>query len=104
MMELCTRKDQTFLRRGFMATRQSVDALIQQCEDALKFASEQYTESSLQQQYNDDNYTQALQQLEGAYNDLAQMAQSANSQQREQLHRMRLQLQQAQNQMILLDH
>ncbi len=87
-----------------MATRQSVDALIQQCEDALKFASEQYTESSLQQQYNDDNYTQALQQLEGAYNDLAQMAQSANSQQREQLHRMRLQLQQAQNQMILLDH
>jgi hypothetical protein len=87
-----------------MATRQSVDALIQQCEDALSFASEQYTESSLQQQYNDDNYTQALQQLEGAYNDLAQMAQSANSQQREQLHRMRLQLQQAQNQMILLDH
>lgn len=87
-----------------MATRQSVDALIQQCEDALRFASEQYTESSLQQQYNDDNYTQALQQLEGAYNDLAQMAQSANSQQREQLHRMRLQLQQAQNQMILLDH
>ncbi|HVI21191.1 MAG TPA: DUF2524 family protein, partial [Bacillus sp. (in: firmicutes)] len=46
----------------------------------------------------------ALQQLEGAYNDLAQMAQSANGQQREQLHRMRLQLQQAQNQMILLDH
>ena len=87
-----------------MATRQSVDALIQQCEDALRFASEQYTESSLQEQYNDDNYTQALQQLEGAYNDLAQMAQSANSQQREQLHRMRLQLQQAQNQMILLDH
>ena len=87
-----------------MATRQSVDALIQQCEDALRFASEQHTESSLQQQYNDDNYTQALQQLEGAYNDLAQMAHSANSQQREQLHRMRLQLQQAQNQMILLDH
>ena len=87
-----------------MATRQSVDALIKQCEDALKYASEQYEESSLQEQYNDDNYTQALQQLEGAYNDLAQMAQSANSQQREQLHRMRLQLQQAQNQMILLDH
>ena len=61
-------------------------------------------ESSLQEQYNNDNYTQALQQLEGAYNELAQMAQSANSQQREQLHRMRLQLQQAQNQMILLDH
>ena len=25
-----------------MATRQSVDALIKQCEDALKYASEQY--------------------------------------------------------------
>ena len=25
-----------------MATRQSIDALIQQCEDALRFASEQY--------------------------------------------------------------
>ena len=97
-------KNESLFKEGFYGNSQSVDALIQQCEDALRFASEQYTESSLQEQYNDDNYTQALQQLEGAYNDLAQMAQSANGQQREQLHRMRLQLQQAQNQMILLDH
>jgi Protein of unknown function (DUF2524) len=87
-----------------MATRQSMDELIQQCEDVLRFANDQYTESSLQEHYNDDNYTQALQQLEGAYNDLAKMAHSANGQQREQLHRMRLQLQQAQNHMILLNH
>ena len=59
-------------RRGLMATRHSMDELMQQCEDALRFANEQYQESSLQQQYNDDNYTQALQQLEGAYNDFAQ--------------------------------
>ena len=71
MMELCTRKDRTFLRRGLMATRESLNELKQQCEDALRFANEQYQESSLQQQYNDDNYTQALQQLEGAYNDIA---------------------------------
>lgn len=87
-----------------MATRQSVDELIQQCEDVLRFAHDQYTESSLQEHYNDDNYTQALQQLEEAYNNLAKLAHSANGQQREQLHRMRLQLQQAQNQMILLNH
>ena len=86
-----------------MATRDSMNELKQQCEDVLNFANQQYQESSLQQQYNDDNYIQALQQLEGAYNDIAIMAHSANSQQREELHRMRLQIQQAQNNMILLN-
>ena len=51
-------------RRGLMATRDSMNELKQQCEDVLRFANEQYQESSLQQQYNDDNYIQALQQLE----------------------------------------
>ena len=86
-----------------MATRDSMNELKQQCEDVLRFANEQYQESSLQQQYNDDNYIQALQQLEGAYNDIATMAHSANGQQREELHRMRLQIQQVQNNMILLN-
>lgn len=86
-----------------MATRESVEQLIQQCEDAIRFANDQYTISSTQQHYNDKEYVQALQQLEDAYNDLARLAHSANGQQREQLHRMRLQLQQMQNQMILLD-
>jgi hypothetical protein len=86
-----------------MATRESVEQLIQQCEDAIRFANDQYTISSTQQHYNDNEYVRALQQLEDAYNDLAKLAHSANGQQREQLHRMRLQLQQMQNQMILLD-
>jgi hypothetical protein len=86
-----------------MATRDSMNELKQQCEDVLRFANEQYQESSLQQQYNDDNYIQALQQLESAYNDIATMAHSANGQQREELHRMRLQIQQVQNNMILLN-
>ncbi|MBB6445772.1 DUF2524 family protein [Bacillus benzoevorans] len=85
-----------------MATRESVEQLIQECEDALRFANDQCTISSTQQHYNDNEHVQALQQLEAAYNDLAKLAQSANGQQREQLHRMRLQLQQMQNQMILL--
>lgn len=86
-----------------MATRDSMDELKQKCEDVLRFANEQYEESSLQQQYNQDNHLQALQQLEEAYNNIATMAHSANGQQREELHRMRLQIQQAQNKMILLN-
>lgn len=86
-----------------MATRESVEAMIQQCEDAIRFANDQFTISSTQEHYNDDQYVQALQQLEDTYNDLAKLAHSSNGQQREQLHRMRLQLQQLQNQMILLN-
>jgi hypothetical protein len=84
-----------------MATRDSMDNLMQQVEDAIRYAEEQYKQSSLQEHYNDDDYTKALQQLEDTYLDIAKMAQSANSQQRDQLHRMRLQLQQLQNTMIL---
>ncbi|UII55281.1 YtzC family protein [Cytobacillus spongiae] len=85
-----------------MATRQSMEQLLEQCETALQHAQEQYKQSSRQEHYNDDEYAVAMQELENAYNDLTQLAHSANSQQREQLHRMRLQLQQAQNHMTLL--
>lgn len=84
-----------------MATRDSVESLLQQCEDALRYAREEFRESSQQQQFNNDDYTNALQELEQAYNDIASMALSANAQQRDQLHRMRLQLQEMQNKMIL---
>lgn len=87
-----------------MATRESVDTLLQQCEDAIRFAGEQFEEGRLQEHYNDEGYYHALQSLEDAYNDLCQLAHSANSQQREQLHRMRLQLQQLQNKMIITPH
>lgn len=87
-----------------MATRESMDNLMQQCEDAIRYAEDQYKQSSLQEHYNDDDYTKALQSLEETYQDIAKMAHSANSQQREQLHRMRLQLQQLQNSMILERH
>jgi polyhydroxyalkanoate synthesis regulator phasin len=87
-----------------MATRESVDTLLQQCEDAIRFAGEQLQDGRLQEHYNDDGYSNALEALENAYNDLSQLAHSANSQQREQLHRMRLQLQQLQNKMIINPH
>jgi hypothetical protein len=103
------KKKQTLLQHQvkeglLLATRQSVDQLLQQCEDAINLAQDQYKDAATQQHYNDGNFTNALQALEDAYNDLAKLSFSANSQQREQLHRMRLQLQQVQNNMILLDH
>jgi polyhydroxyalkanoate synthesis regulator phasin len=84
-----------------MATRASMETLTQQVEDTVRFAEEQYKQSSLQEHYNDDDYTQALQKLETIYQDICTMAHSANGQQREQLHRMRLQVQQLQNSLIL---
>ena len=80
-----------------MATRASMQALFQQCEDAIRFAEEQYKTASLQEHYNNDDYTKAQQDLEQMYQDIAKVAHSANGQQREQLHRMRLQIQQLQN-------
>jgi hypothetical protein len=87
-----------------LATRQSVGEHIQRCEEAIQYAKEQFIEGSRQEHYYDNEYQDALQGLESSYNELAQLSNSANSQQREQLHRMRLQLQQIQNQMILLNH
>jgi hypothetical protein len=86
-----------------MATRESMENLMQQCEDAIRYAQEQYKQSSLQEHYNNDDYTNALFELEETYQDIAKMAQFANSQQRDQLHRMRLQLQEQQNNLIIQD-
>lgn len=87
-----------------MATRQSMDEFIHKCEEVIKYAEDQYSVASKQNHYHNDSYTDALQQLEGTYNELTDLARSANGQQREELHRMRLQLQQLQNSMILQEH
>ncbi|MDR4889311.1 YtzC family protein [Fredinandcohnia sp. QZ13] len=84
-----------------MATRQSVEAFLQRCEDSLRNAQEQINTARRQEAYNATEYTYAQMQLEDVTNELAKLAQSCNEQQREQLHRMRLQLQQLQNDMTL---
>ncbi|MEH7224169.1 YtzC family protein [Bacillus sp. JJ1566] len=84
-----------------MATRQSVEAFLQRCEDTLRNAQEQITTARRQEAYNETEYTDAQMQLEEVTNELAKLAMSCNGQQREQLHRMRLQLQQLQNDMTL---
>ncbi|MEH7387344.1 YtzC family protein [Bacillus sp. JJ1521] len=84
-----------------MATRQSVEAFLQRCEDSLRNAQEQITIARRQEAYNATEYTDAQMQLEEVTNELAKLAMNCNGQQREQLHRMRLQLQQLQNDMTL---
>ncbi|QNG60850.1 YtzC family protein [Bacillus sp. PAMC26568] len=87
-----------------MATRQSVTECLERCTNSYDYARNQYTEGSKQEHYNDTEYTKAQQMLEDAVNECNSMTLSANDQQKEQLYRMRLQLQQLQNEMILLDH
>jgi len=87
-----------------MATRQSIEQCIQNCEEALQLAQEQYTEASKQEHYNDDHYIQSQQLLQTAYNELEHMAHSSNEQQRAQLNRVKIQIEQLQHEMILLRH
>ncbi|MED4453152.1 YtzC family protein [Metabacillus fastidiosus] len=87
-----------------MATRQSVDDHLQKSTDTYEYAKEQYKIASQQEHYNELEYTDAQQMLEDAVNDLNKLTLSSNDQQREQLYRMRLQLQDLQNDMTLLRH
>jgi polyhydroxyalkanoate synthesis regulator phasin len=87
-----------------MTTRQSMDQLLEHCEGSLQYARNQLSEGKKQEHYNDTEFTKAQQQLENAYKELEEFSHSANAQQREQLYRMRLQIQNMQNEMVLTDH
>jgi hypothetical protein len=87
-----------------MATRKSIDDCMQQCEDALRNAIEQYREGSKQEHYGDQEYIQTQASLQEAVNTIETLKASGNNQQRERLDRARVQIQQMQNKMILLDH
>ncbi|KKB36667.1 YtzC family protein [Bacillus thermotolerans] len=84
-----------------MATRESVDHCLEQCQQAIDFAAAQYEESARQEHNNAGDFNEAQLMLENAYNELDKLLLSANEQQREMLHRKRFQIQQLQNQMIL---
>lgn len=87
-----------------MTTRQSIDNFINRCESAILFAEEQYEEGSRQEHYHDVEFSEAMHELEVILQQLLKMTESANPQQREQLYRVRLKIQQLQNKMILLNH
>ncbi|WP_338754724.1 YtzC family protein [Bacillus sp. FJAT-52991] len=87
-----------------MATRQAMEQFLTQCKETLHSAEEQYKEASTQEHDNDTKFTQSQFMLEQTLNDLDKLSHSANAQQKEQLRRMKLQIQQMQNNMILLEH
>ncbi|WP_163101161.1 YtzC family protein [Peribacillus alkalitolerans] len=87
-----------------MATRESVENLVQNCEDVIRIAQEQYIEGSKQEHYNDEHFTQSQQLLESAIYEIQKMNDSCNGQQREQLARMKMQLMQLQSDMSHLKH
>lgn len=84
-----------------LATRQSMNDLLEKCNEVINYAEQQYESASRQEHYNTNEYTDAQMQLETIYNELHTMDHSANQQQREELHRMRLLVEQMQNQMTL---
>lgn len=87
-----------------MATRLSVDNCIKKCDEVIKYAEEQYKAGMLQEHYYDVEFSEAMLDMEKAYQELVKLNDSANAQQRERLNRERVRLQQLQNKMILLDH
>ena len=87
-----------------MATRQSIGNCLENCAEALELAREQYKEASKQEHYNEEHYTESQALLQTAYNELEQLAQSSNDQQREALNRMKIQIEQMQHDMIVLRH
>ncbi|MCU9601084.1 YtzC family protein [Pallidibacillus thermolactis] len=87
-----------------MTTRESLERFISECQQTMDYARAHLIEGSRQQHYDDVGYTNAQLELEECYNELMKLYQSANAQQREQLHRLRLQIQALQNEMTLLEH
>lgn len=87
-----------------MATRQSIEDCMNRCESAILYADEQYTEAMRQEHYYDEEFSEAQQQLDASVVEIEKLLDSSNAQQREQLHRTRLKVQQLQNKMILQDH
>lgn len=87
-----------------MTTRDAMNQFLSKCEETMEIAREHLTAGSRQEHYDDYEYSQAMLALEERYNELMAVYRSANDQQRDRLHRMRLQMQSLQNEMTLVDH
>jgi hypothetical protein len=86
-----------------MATRSSVEDYIQRAENVIGNAETQLTEAKKQEHYNELEYSNAQLELEKMYQDLNMLMASSNSQQKDQVYRTLLQVQQMQQHMILND-
>lgn len=83
-----------------MTTRKAMEEFMEKAEQAMDYADNQYKEFSKQEHANNDEYTQALQQLELIHHELSAVHNSANDQQREDLRRMRMRMEELQHKMI----
>lgn len=86
-----------------VTTRDSMDSFLNECASVMTMAEEQWESSARQEHYEDEAYSEAMQNLESILFRLEKMQDSANSQQREQLNRARIRLLEQQNKMILQD-
>ncbi len=86
-----------------MATRDAMEKFLNECEQTIEYARGQLQESAKQEFYGMEEYSRAQQALEEKYNELMALYRSANAEQRERLHRMRLKIHSLQNEMTLLD-
>ncbi|GAA0500420.1 DUF2524 family protein [Virgibacillus sp. MSP4-1] len=84
-----------------MATRDSMEQLITEIKDKIDTAKKELDETNRNGYDVDSEYTNAQTNLEQAEAEIEHMKLSANHQQREQLHRLHLQVSQVLNDMYL---
>ena len=84
-----------------MATRQSMEELIAKAELKLEVAKEQLDRANRNGYEVDEAYTEAQVELSNMDSEIDKMMRSANHQQKEQLHRLHLQVTDYWNDMIL---
>ncbi len=87
-----------------MGDRSSIDKTIEMAQEALGYAQEQFDLGQQQEHYNDIEYSQAQQLLETALMELEKLERLAVPEQKEELYRTRIQLQQLQSKMIITPH
>lgn len=84
-----------------MATRESMDNLIIKAEETLEAAKQQLDKANRNGYQIDNDYAEAQVELSNMDTEIEKMMLSANHQQKEQLHRVHLQVTDYWNDMIL---
>jgi hypothetical protein len=87
-----------------MGDRSAIQETLLMAQEALDLAKGQLDISRLQESYNGIEYSQAQQLLETATMEVEKLERLAVPEQKDELYRKRLQLQQLQNEMIITPH
>ena len=77
---------------------------IQQAKKAMDYAAEQLEIGMRQEHYNDIEYSDAQMKLEQAIRGLTQVEHLANRENRDEFSRLRIQMEQLKNQMVVTPH